>query len=272
MTQKTTLKRFAVLTCLVGSVVGCGSGAHQTSSTKIVGGQVAQDRPFMAALVGKDTDFAFCDGTFIAPGVVLTAAHCVVGGTVGMRIAGGHRLNTGLTADKTAAVTAVVHHKDYNPNTNDNDVAMVFLKTTDLSRFGDRVHPAATSLETGLPESVGSATVAGWGAQSEGGNDYPDELREVTVPVVPRALCNSAGGGYASVTERQICAGDFAHGGIDSCQGDSGGPLFVERNNKVEVIGVVSWGNGCAEAHKPGVYTRVAAFQSWITQQIAAHH
>ncbi len=61
---------------------------------------------------------------------------------------------------------------------------------------------------------------------------------------------------------RQICAGDAR---IDACQGDSGGPMISPRADGTPVqVGIVSWGLGCADANRPGIYTRVAAYKWWI--------
>lgn len=67
----------------------------------------------------------------------------------------------------------------------------------------------------------------------------------------------------ATVTPNMFCAGSFT-GEFDSCNGDSGGPLV---SNGV-LIGLVSWGKGCAEVGYPGVYTRLSVLRSWIDSQL----
>ena len=59
-----------------------------------------------------------------------------------------------------------------------------------------------------------------------------------------------------------FCAGVNGH--IDSCQGDSGGPLVAEHKGRIYVIGVVSFGFGCASPGIPGVYTKVSNFDRWL--------
>jgi secreted trypsin-like serine protease len=55
-----------------------------------------------------------------------------------------------------------------------------------------------------------------------------------------------------------LCAG-YPQGGTDTCQGDSGGPLLVRAlDGSARLVGATSFGDGCAQPGKPGVYARVA--------------
>ena len=59
---------------------------------------------------------------------------------------------------------------------------------------------------------------------------------------------------------------------VDTCQGDSGGPLMMfTTSSQWVIVGLTSYGIGCANASYAGVYTRVAYYQSWIATKMSAY-
>lgn len=89
-------------------------------------------------------------------------------------------------------------------------------------------------------------------------------LQEVQMPVVNRQRCSEVYDaiGYW-VSDAMFCAGSFTSE-FDACNGDTGGPLVANG----QLIGLVSWGMGCAEWGYPGVYTSIAALRPWIDTQL----
>jgi hypothetical protein len=106
------------------------------------------------------------------------------------------------------------------------------------------------------------ATVVGWGRGFEDAGSNNRLLQKVDVPVLDLSECNKTMS--EALTRRMICAG-YAEGGRDACTGDSGGPLiYKDKKGMYQQIGIVSWGEGCARANKPGLYSRVEDFIQWI--------
>lgn len=86
------------------------------------------------------------------------------------------------------------------------------------------------------------------------------------MPLLDTELCRNTdvtGGRQQTILDTMLCAG-FLQGGVDACGGDSGSPLACEYNDRFFLAGLVSWGDGCAQKNRPGVYTRVDAYLDWI--------
>merc|ERR1711874_46945 len=142
-----------------------------------------------------------------------------------------------------------------------NDIALIKLSRP--VNFSSEVLPVCLPPRT--PTYTNKvATVTGWGTTSSGGSTS-DVLREVDVRVWSNLECERTQYGSA-IKDTMLCAASqHGHGGQDSCQGDSGGPLvFQDGGSNYDLIGVVSWGNGCGLQNFPGVYTRVSKYLDWI--------
>jgi secreted trypsin-like serine protease len=61
----------------------------------------------------------------------------------------------------------------------------------------------------------------------------------------------------------------YHEGEIDSCQGDSGEPLVWLADKWTVLVGVVSWGYGCAQKLRYGVYTRAMKYADWAGKIVA---
>ena len=153
------------------------------------------------------------------------------------------------------AVDRVVAHEKYNSTTQEHDIALVRLATRPAGRVIPRLE--AGTIAVGQPLEV-----TGWGTTTEGG-DISKRLLKASVPYVDSATCNDPASYNGRVLSGMMCAGR-REGGLDACQGDSGGPLVWRTADGPLLVGIVSFGDGCARKLKYGVYTRAAVYTSWI--------
>ncbi|XP_054651296.1 transmembrane protease serine 13-like [Dunckerocampus dactyliophorus] len=242
--------------------VDCG---RQQSTSRIVGGSIAQRGQWPWQLSMHFRGSHVCGGVLIAPDFVLTAAHCFPRSNPSMLLPQFWRVYGGAVSlnnlSQPFLVEKIVLNENYNNRTNDQDVAL--LKLTAPVDFNADVQPACLPV-TAQPFAHGTTCwTSGFGTTEAGSGAVSTDLMEVTVDIIGRDVCNNPRVYGGAVTENMICAGHL-EGGRDSCQGDSGGPLVCQIDDVWYLVGITSWGAGCAEINKPGVYTRVNSVLPWI--------
>ena len=261
---------FGAVIALIAGTVGISSAQAQGHVVKlgerrIVGGEKTdiKDHPWQVLIFIESPLGTFqCGGSLIAPKWVLTAAHCFgeAGPSPRSKVKSGvTNINDGLWVD----AEKIVVHQGYDRRTHENDIALVKLKSPAAN---GKIIPLATKA---TPIDVGEfLEVTGWGTTSEGGST-PDVLLKAKVPYVTNETCNAPASYDGAILPGMMCAGD-SKGGTDACQGDSGGPLVARKADGAWLVGVVSFGEGCARKLKYGVYTRVSAYLDWINAVVSA--
>ncbi|ODN06133.1 Coagulation factor X [Orchesella cincta] len=241
---------------------------------RIVGGRIAEinSYPWLTALMYKGK--FYCGGTLISDRYVLTAAHCVHGVPKDQItiVFGEHDRNFTEESDtEYRKIGTIIRHVGFNRANFHNDIALLRLERP--MKFRRSIAPACLPIDLEDEDFADEhGLVAGWGRTQEKGR--PSHiLREVEVPIMSNEECKTQTR-YTprEITDTMMCAG-HPEGKQDACQGDSGGPLNWEdlredssKEGTKYVIGIVSWGQGCARASFPGVYTRITKYLEWIRQ------
>jgi secreted trypsin-like serine protease len=198
-----------------------------------------------------------CGGVLTAPGVVLTAGHCVAGTgpdrSIGV-VAGATDTRSGAAI--RAHSVAVIRAGGFREETRGDDWALIKL---------DReLNLPVLDLSHGRADEAGPLTILGWGQTREDSLQQQHKLRYGTVYAVGDKQCAQAYRkiGVRLVEDESICANGR---GVDTCQGDSGGPMVHQTaDHRWVQVGIVSFGLGCARRSYPGVYTQVSKFHADI--------
>lgn len=243
---------------------------------RIVNGQEVSEGewPWLAA-IGKLKEGARCGASIIGDRWLITAAHCFddteKACEFNARFGTRHWLSDSEGTAEDRRIAAIYRHHGYDGDTKKNDIALLKLESPlDL----DPDSPINAICLPGKGRAVEPGTTlftAGWGQQAEGDSDSAS----MTALSANLPLLSYDGEKCGSYDEDQIlpgmlCAG-YSDGTTDTCQGDSGGPLVYQEDGQNYLLGVVSWGNGCAKEGYPGIYTDVGQFLPWINAVITSN-
>ncbi|XP_017350956.2 serine protease 27 isoform X1 [Ictalurus punctatus] len=245
--------------------------------TRIVGGSEARDGawPWQVDIqMGKAGHV--CGGSVISRDWVLSAAHCFPdpSDVSSYRLyMGRYQLNGANQFETSREVKRVVVAHGYSTPQKGRDVALVELSSP--LTWTNQIQPVCLPNADFQFYAGTMCYVTGWGDTQEGVSlSGVGTLREVGVPIIDQDSCNSmyqidaSNTDTVSILSDMICAG-YQEGGKDSCQGDSGGPLVCSTGNGTWIqAGVVSFGLGCAQKNRPGVYARVSSFVGLIRSTV----
>jgi len=223
-----------------------------------------------------------CGGSLVAPGVILTAAHCV---EKFRQSAGELKIRCGEwdtqqqsepQAHQDRQVATMTIHPEFDGRNLQNDFAVLFL--TEDFQLASHIDTACLP-QPGELFDGDSCFATGWGKDRFGSaGEYQVVLKEIELGVVSNPVCQdklraTRLGGKYKLHDSFLCAGGEA--GKDTCKGDGGSPLVCPSKADPQTYvqaGIVAWGIGCGEDGTPGVYASVGQAACWIDQAMTCHY